>query len=246
MKTTSWVVPVPTACLGSGVGGVAAPGVGQSLWAQARAAEPRPVSASQVDLGFGPGAGAGAGAGDGLDAAAAAAGAGADEADPADATDFKVNNLEKLNIMKSVTNGAQRGAGLRFDESRVQEFLAAERTDVRYRLQPRRLLARVELRGEPSADKISKALGEIRAACGGGLSSIADAAGLPAGTKLRMKKRTQDDYSDPAYSPQVGLLVGNVKACFNSRAELAMAVYELQQFGRKETAVQVELVPVQQ
>ena len=70
--------------------------------------------------------------------------------------------------------------------------------------------------------------------------------GPPAGTKLRMKKRTQDDYSDPAYSPQVGLLVGNVKACFNSRAELAMAVYELQQFGRKETAVQVELVPVQQ
>jgi hypothetical protein len=50
-----------------------------------------------------------------------------------------------------------------------------------------------------------------------------------------------DRYSDSAYAPQVGLSVGNCKACFNAQAKLAMGIYEIQ-FDKREAEVFVELV----
>jgi len=245
MKRTSWIVPVPSAF--------------HSLaeqWVQQQGDVPEAVITSQVDLGplsassspsDGDGDGDSNGDGDEVDQTQPAAAAAAAEQDPSDATDFKVVDLNKINLMKSVTNGAVRGAGLRFDETKVKEFLAAEKTEILHRVLPRRVLAQVELKGEATPARISQAIGEIRSACNSMFAQGQEGAALSGLNTLgrgplRMKKRSLDSYSNPDYSPQVGLLVDNCKACFNGRGQLAMAAYEIQ-FGLKRTIVQVELIP---
>ena len=65
---------------------------------------------------------------------------------------------------------------------------------------------------------------------------------------IKMPRRTADlqqgihvaGSADDKFTPQIGLLISNCKACFNAKGELAMAIYEIQ-FGNKLTRVQVEL-----
>lgn len=212
MKRTSWILPVPSQF--------------QHLVA-ARAREGAVVTIPPSEVEFN-------------DAAV-------DDEDP-DTVDVKVNNLDNVNIMKSVTMGAQRGASLRFDEALVEEFVQSERTEYRYRVTPRRLFAQVDVKGEVTPAKISSALAEIRSVVrlqGQEIlaSRILTRNGAPA-TNLALKRRSMDtgraENKDDNFTPQIGLLVSNCKACFNSQGELAMAIYEIQ-FGGKLTRLQVEL-----
>lgn len=225
-KRTSWVVPVPTSLLHSV----------PELWERACAAAPVTVKAHNL-----------------VDFAVSSSSMSDDDdendenQDPAKEIDFKVTDIAKISIMKSVKDGIQRGVGLSFSEKKVAEFIAAEKAEVMYKLQPRRLVARVEITGEASAEKISAAIGDIRSAVAEGqvaavlAGKIVGGGGAGGAGGVRMRKRSMDSYADTSYSPQVGLLVGNCKACFNSRAELALAVYEIQA-GYKRTTVQIELV----
>ena len=225
MKQTIWTVPVPSALITD-------PLVQSALAGTASVAP----SIAAVDLEKDDGSG----------------GASGGEADDKEAeADFVTMSLDRINLMKSVTGGVLRGEGLRFDQQMVDEYRQAEKVACQYRVQPRRLVARVPVRGEVTSEKISAALNEIRAAVNGG--SFTAAVGSSTSTssssssqqqqqrRLKMKRRSMDSYSDSAYSPQVGLSVGNCKACFNAQAKLAMGIYEIQ-FDKREAEVFVELV----
>ena len=219
MKQTSWTVPVPSSLVSDAL--LKAAQAGTSLVAPATSA----VDLGQEDDGTGGGGGGG-------------------EADDKEAeADFVTMSLDRVNLMKSVTGGTMRGEGLRFDEQMVDEYRRAEKVECQYRVQPRRLLARVPVRGEVTSEKISAALNDIRAAVNSGSFATTPSSSSQQQQRLRMKRRSMDSYSDPAYSPQVGLAVGNCKACFNSQAQLAMGIYEIQ-FDKREADVFVELVPV--
>ena len=159
-------------------------------------------------------------------------------------SDEKLSNLENISLMKSVTGGNARG---QYDVNQeiVEEFVASEHLAYRYRSLPRRVMAQVAVKGEVTSEKVKRAVEEIKKAVqvGGGSIDIPglEREGSSSGTRYSLRTKGGGDSA----SPLVGFQMYSTKACFNMQGEPAMAIYEIQ-FDKRETNVQVELVPQQQ
>lgn len=140
---------------------------------------------------------------------------------------------ENLNVMNCVKGGAARGENVQFDADMMRDFEAKEKKEYRYLLQPKRVVAQVEVTGEATPEKISEALKLIRAA-------VASDGRKVFGKEVRMRNKSFDGSSSDPTQPLLGLQLWSCKACFNMKGEPAMAVYEMQ-YGYRLTTVQVEL-----
>jgi hypothetical protein len=180
------------------------------------------------------------GDGDGSDEAATSRGAGAnDEAEEASVTPDYVVGLEDINVMKSVTAGAQRGANITFDRTLMDLFAANEKKLYLYKMLPSRVVAQVDIKGEADSDKIAEAIKQIREVVQKEGKNIFGTDGV----QLRPRDLLSSSSSDlsASSSPLLGLQLWSTKVCFNEQAQPSMAVYEMQYKDRL-TKVQVELI----
>jgi hypothetical protein len=154
------------------------------------------------------------------------------EDDLVEKTDYQVGQ-ENVNVMKSATGGTQRG-NIAFDPEKMRDFESKETKEFLYRVLPRRLIAQVDIKGEATPEKISAALQIIK-------DTVVKDGSRVLGRAVKMKLR--DDESMPGLegAPALGLQMWACKACFNERAEPAMAAYELQ-YDKRLTKVFVELI----
>jgi hypothetical protein len=171
---------------------------------------------------------------------------GADDTEPV--TDYKME-MQSTNVMKSVTGGVLRGQNAVINEAALAEFLSKEKKEYMYKIQPRRVVAQVDVRGEAKPEKIAAALKEIRSAVEAEGKRIL-------GRDCRLRSRNFDepvvmnassgggkDGDRKSGSPDdvlLGLQLWNIKACFNQKAEPAMAIYEIQ-YSSRLTRVHVEV-----
>lgn len=146
--------------------------------------------------------------------------------------DYQVG-LENIDVMKSI-KGASRGQGVDFDETIMKSFEEAESISYRYKIIPKRILATIEIKGDPTSAKISEQLKELK-------KTISTESSNLFGKQVYMKSldvKDTDGTSDS--SPKFGIQMWNCKGGFNNKAEPAMAVYEMQ-YGYRSTKVYIEL-----
>ena len=158
----------------------------------------------------------------------------------------QVNN-DNLSVMKSVKGGALRGQNVQFDEKKMAEFESMERQEYRYKVQPTRIVAQVDVKGEATPEKIAEALKMIRAAVESDGKKLFNKNDV----QLRGKNLDIDPsmgegvgggiINDKNQPPLLGLQLWGSKACFNMMGEPAMAIYEMQ-YSYRRTVVKVELI----
>jgi hypothetical protein len=148
--------------------------------------------------------------------------------------DYQVG-LENANVMLSISGGKERGQSVEFDEKLMRTFESSENIEYIFKHVPRRKIALVDIKGDPSPESVSKAISDIK-------DSLSSGRGQISGNILKPKVIEVDsgigEKSDSA--PKIGFLLKNCKAGFNSKAEPSIAVYELQ-YGFKTTSVFLEL-----
>lgn len=142
---------------------------------------------------------------------------------------------DNINVMKCVTGGALRGQNIEFDGEMMRDFESKERKEYMYKIQPRRIIAQVDIQGEADPERISEALKLIRAAVASDGKKI-----FKKDVRLRSKDYDSEGSQDGAAAPLLGLQLWHAKACFNMDAKPVMAIYEMQ-YGYRLTKVHVEL-----
>ena len=143
---------------------------------------------------------------------------------------------DNINVMKCVTAGAARGVSAEFDDEMMKDFESKEKKEYLYKIQPKRMIAQVDIQGEADTERISEALKQIRAAVTSDGKKIF-------GQNVRMRSREFDcdgTQDGETAVPLLGLQLWHAKACFNMKAEPVMAIYEMQ-YGYRLTRVHVEL-----
>ena len=143
---------------------------------------------------------------------------------------------DNINVMKCVTGGALRGQNIEFDGAMMRDFESKEKKEYLYKIQPKRIIAQVDIQGEADPDRITEALQLIRAAVKSDGKRIFN-------REVRMRSRDYDGVNSPTddtAAPLLGLQLWHSKACFNMKAEPVMAIYEMQ-YGYRLTRVHVEL-----
>lgn len=139
---------------------------------------------------------------------------------------------DNINVMKCVTAGALRGQQIEFDGDMMRDFEAKEKKEYLYKIQPKRIIAQVDIQGEADPERINDALKLIRAAVESDGKKIFK-------REVAMRSRDLDGTSGDG-APLLGLQLWHSKACFNMAAEPVMAIYEMQ-YGYRLTRVHVEL-----
>jgi hypothetical protein len=156
-----------------------------------------------------------------------------------DEPDYEVG-VNSIGLLNSVTGGTQRGSNVEFDKGKMKEFESFEKKEFRYKIMPRRLIASIDLKGEVTAEMISKTLKKIQE------TVVSKGKEVFGGRMPRIRKRDLDDdgngksSSASSEEPMLGLQLWNCKGCFNPNAEPAMAIYEMQ-YQFRMTRVFVEL-----
>ena len=140
---------------------------------------------------------------------------------------------DNINVMKCVTAGALRGQNVEFDNEMMRDFESKEKKEYLYKIQPARIIAQVDIKGEADPERINEALKLIRAAVESDGRKIFN-------KDVRMRSRDFDGSSGENSAPLLGLQLWHSKACFNMAAEPVMAIYEMQ-YGYRLTRVHVEL-----
>jgi hypothetical protein len=149
--------------------------------------------------------------------------------------DYQVG-LENVNVMKSASGGTQRGLKVEFDTDLMRTFEAAEKKQYSYLVLPKRTIAAIDIKGDPSPEIISKAVNDIKAAI---RSNSMDAiVGRKVKAKLVDVDEKNGEKSDVA--PKIAFLLKSLKVGFNKRAEPSIAVYEMQ-YKFKTTTIFLEL-----
>ena len=151
-------------------------------------------------------------------------------------------NDDNLNVMNSVKKGALRGQNVQFDEQKMAEFESMERQEYRYKVQPSRIVAQVDVKGEATPEKIAEALKMIRNAVESDGKKLFNKKNVTLrGKNLDVGSTGEGITNDKNQQPLLGLQLWGSKACFNMIGEPAMAIYEMQ-YSYRRTAVQVELI----
>ena len=146
--------------------------------------------------------------------------------------DYQVG-LENIEVMESI-KGASRGEDVRFDEGLMKRFEDAEYISYRYRSIPKRILATIDIRGDPTSEKVTEKLKDLK-------KVISEEGSRMFGKTVSMKSLdVKNCEGDNDGSPKIGLQLWNCKGGFNHKAEPAMAVYELQ-YGYRVTKLYIEL-----
>ena len=143
---------------------------------------------------------------------------------------------DNINVMKCVTAGALRGQGIEFDGAMMRDFESKEKKEYLYKIQPKRIIAQVDIQGDADSERITEALKLIRTAVETEGKKIFK-------RDVRMRSRDFDGTSSSGSesdAPLLGLQLWHSKACFNMKAEPVMAIYEMQ-YGYRLTRVHVEL-----
>lgn len=170
-----------------------------------------------------------------------------------------VSGKENLSLLQSVKNGAMRGvlpttvkSNMNFlSKEEMIDFEANQHVRRSLQVEPERIVAAVDIRGEIDANKINQALKMINQAVNA----------APCNTRYRIKKQQQQQpaaMDDDALTSEIkslfpndcssirnvqslfGLRLGATKMCFDHTGEPAMAVYELQ-YGWRLFTVTVDL-----
>ena len=147
--------------------------------------------------------------------------------------DYQVG-LENIEVMESI-KGASRGQNVDFDRELMKKFEDAESIAYRYRVIPKRTLATLKIQGDPTSEKISENLRELREVVSKESSKFFGRAVSMKSLDVKSFEGTNDG------SPKFGVQMWNCKGGFNSKAEPAMAVYEMQ-YGYRSTKLYVELL----
>ena len=166
-----------------------------------------------------------------------------------DVADYETG-VDSVGVMKSVTGGAARGQ-FQYDKNEISNFKKNEIREYRYRIQPPRVVAMTEFKGEATPTKISDSLKSIRTTIGsaGINSSSRVRRSYPWGslsTKLSPSPSTDIDIdidtesNDKISCEAIGLRLTNVKSCFNAKGEPSMAVYVMQ-YNDEKTQVFLEV-----
>jgi hypothetical protein len=142
---------------------------------------------------------------------------------------------DNINVMKCVTGGALRGKDIEFDQDMMKDFESWETKEYLYKIQPKRIIAQVDIQGEADPSRISAALQLIREAVASDGKKIFQ-------KDVKLKSNIFDSNKSAAENsvPLLGLQLWNSKACFNMKAEPVMAIYEMQ-YGYRLTRVHVEI-----
>lgn len=69
--------------------------------------------------------------------------------------------LENIEVMKSI-RGASRGENINFDRDKMKTFENAEVKSYSYKKIPRRLLATIDIEGDPTTEKIGEKVKELK------------------------------------------------------------------------------------
>lgn len=138
--------------------------------------------------------------------------------------------LDNLNIMKSVTRGVRRNSNFTLDREKAAEFESGESISFQYKLIPIRTFAVLTMRGEVNANSILKVLENMKA-------KLQNPNVRVGGKLLKLRKEFEGNI---ASNPLFTLQLWDLKTCFNSEAEPAMAVYEMQ-YGFPSTKLLVEI-----
>ena len=147
--------------------------------------------------------------------------------------DYQVG-LENVEVMKSI-KGASRGQNVDFDSEIMKKFEDAESISYEYKMIPKRTLATLEIKGDPTSEKISQGLNDLR-------NTISEQSSKIFGKAVSMKSLdVKDCEGSTDGSPIFGIQMWNCKGGFNSKAEPAMAVYEMQ-YGYRSTKLFIELL----
>ena len=149
--------------------------------------------------------------------------------------DYQVG-LENANVMVSISGGKERGTDVEFDETLMKIFEGAERREYSYKRVPKRRIACVDIKGDPTPESISKVVSEIKTALTS--SKIAQVLGRNVKPKIIDVDESLGETSDS--SPKIGFLLKSCKSGFNRNAEPAIAVYEMQ-YGFRTTSVYLEV-----
>eukprot|EP01035_Chromulina_nebulosa_P020548 gene20548-26649_t len=137
------------------------------------------------------------------------------------------DNMENANLMKRVTRLADRGKEIEFNDELLDEFDKYEKKSYSYKVEPKRFIATVDISGDVTSEKLSKAIKTIK-------SSINENTIINVNSyRLKLSENALKDNV-------VGLSLGYVKVCFNSNGEPAMAVYEMQ-YNSRVTNVYLDL-----
>jgi hypothetical protein len=113
--------------------------------------------------------------------------------------------------------GFKRAERVEFDEEVMKDFEMHESKSYRYKIRPKRFIAGVDITGEVTPDKIANSITLIRNAVASRSRDI-----IP-GKVFELAVS-----SDNNMLGDIGLQLFYTKACFNPRAEPAMAIYEMQ------------------
>lgn len=162
------------------------------------------------------------------------------EDDFVEEVDYQIG-LENLDVMKSVTAGALRG-DVTLNKALMQEFADSERKEYRYTILPSRTIAQVDIFGEAKPEAIEAAIRSIQTAVSSSNGDLICKQPMkikPLSTLDSEHSNRNDEVSVPGCN-QLGLQLCYVKACFNPRAEPAMAIYEMQ-YSSRLTRVFLEL-----
>ena len=125
----------------------------------------------------------------------------------------------------------------------MAEFESMESHEYQYKIQPRRIVAQVDVKGEATPEKIAEALKMIRAAVESDGKKLFNKS-----SEVKLRGKNLDaglmggkGEGGENQQPLLGLQLWGSKACFNMQGEPAMAIYEMQ-YSYRRTAVQVELI----
>ena len=156
-----------------------------------------------------------------------------------DIADYETG-VNSIGVMKSVTGGAARGQ-FQYDKNEISSFKKNEIREYRYRIQPPRVVAMTEFKGEATPSKISDSLKNIRTAIASSGSSSSSSSSVrrtyPWGS---LSNKLSTDSNDRVSCEAIGLRLTNVKSCFNIKGEPSMAVYVMQ-YNDEKTQVFLEV-----
>ena len=150
--------------------------------------------------------------------------------------DYQVG-LENFNAMKSIAPGTLRGRDTEYDENLMREFESTQKIRYRYNFIPKRLIAKIDVKGEPSKQKLSSAIEKIKTAIG---SVKSDTSYLKFKNIQPSDLKILDQMIKCDTTPKIGFQIWNCKVGFNSKAQPSIAIYE-QQYGFRKSSVYIEL-----
>ena len=149
--------------------------------------------------------------------------------------------FDNLSVMRNVSLGADRGNAL-FDDAEYEavlsDFERQQSRAYRYRMQRRRIVAEVDVKGDVDGAAITAAVAKIRAVLSAGKVAMD-------GRRYRVKKQTAAEAAaEGATKGAFGLQLWSSKIGFNALAQPAIAIYEMQ-YSSRLTKVFVEIEPVE-